>query len=162
VLAAVVGYAAVLYGVVLAVQQVVGDDPVDWLQPLGPVVGSLVGTPLGLWLVARRLGGMERVTQLQAALRSRRLPDDADPSVWRPLLLGQRRLQQRIVVVTQVLLVAVGLAALVVTDVSTGVLPLGLAVLLLVAVLVGWASRRSQRPLDELIAGLPAEPVSRT
>ena len=151
----VAGYAAAFYAVMLVVQRLVGDEPVDWLQPLGPIVGTAVGTALGTWFVRRRFGGGERVAQLQAALRSRRLPDDADPSVWRPLLLAQRRTQRRILVGTQVLLVVVGLAVLVVLDASTSVLVGGLGVLVLAAVLMGWAGKRSLRPLDELIAGLP-------
>ena len=154
----VAGYAAAFYAVLLVVQRLVSDEPVDWLQPLGPIVGTAVGTALGTWFVRRRFGGGERVTQLQAALRSRRLPDDADPSVWRPLLLAQRRTQRRMFVGTQVLLVVVGLVVLVVLvvlDASTSVLVGGLGVLVLAAVLMGWAGKRSLRPLDELIAGLP-------
>jgi hypothetical protein len=161
-LALVAGYVAVFYAVLVLVQRLIGDDPVDWWQPLGPIVGSLVGTSLVTWWQRRQLGGRERVDQLQAALRSRRLPEDADPAVWRPLLEGQRRTQQGAVLATQFLLVVLGLAVLLLADVSTGFLLGGLVLLVLATLLTGWWGRRMRRGLDELIAGLPAEPAGQT
>ena len=150
-----VGYVGAFYGVLLLVQRVAGDDPVDWAQPLGPLVGSVAGTSLVTWWQRRRLGGSERVTQFQAALRARRLPDDADPAVWRRLLTAQRRTQRRAVVTTQVLLVVVAAFALSLADLSDAQVVGGLLLAALSAVLVGWWGRRVRRPLEQLIARLP-------
>jgi hypothetical protein len=155
-LASAIGYVAVFYGALLLLQRLIGDDPVDWLQPLGPLVGSVAGTVLVTWWQRRQLGGSARVSQFQAALRSRRLPDDADPVVWQQLLAGQRRTQQRAVVTAQVLLGVVGLAVLLLADASTGFLLGGLVVVVLTVLLTGWWGRRVRRRLDQLIDGLPA------
>ncbi|NEK92932.1 hypothetical protein GCU67_01920, partial [Modestobacter muralis] len=96
--AAVAGWLAATYGLLVALQAAVGDDPVDLLQPLGPLAGTLGGTTLGLRWQRRRTGGGDRQRQLGAALRSRRLPADADPAVWRPLLAGEQRALRRLLV----------------------------------------------------------------
>ncbi|SDN84211.1 hypothetical protein [Geodermatophilus sp. DSM 45219] len=75
--------------------RLVGDDPVDWIQPVPGLLAGFLGGYLGVRLQRRRLGGRQRMREYDRAMRTGRLPDDADPAVWRPLLERELHTQQR-------------------------------------------------------------------
>src|SRR4051812_7136383 len=95
----VVGSVLAAYGVVYVVLvlllSALFDHPLDWTRPLGPMVGSAVSAALVAYWQRRRMGGGDRVREFTRALRSRRLPDGADPGVWGPLLARERRVLRR-------------------------------------------------------------------
>ena len=74
------------------------DGPVTWTRGMGAFIGGLTGSLTVTWLQRRRLGGREQEEQYARALRSGRLPEDADPAVWRPLLERELRSRRRALV----------------------------------------------------------------
>ncbi|SDN84222.1 hypothetical protein SAMN05428965_1888 [Geodermatophilus sp. DSM 45219] len=77
------------------------------------VSGSLTGVVLSRWVRRRQWGARDRLEQYVSAARAGRLPDGADPAVWRPLLEAElrRRRRARVGVVPLGLVVAaVGMA----------------------------------------------------
>lgn len=142
---------------VLVLAWVNGRSP-DWTEPIGSMVGATLGVAIGTWMRRRRMGSCKRVREFTVALRTRRLPDDADPAVWAPLLTGERRALRRSQAITLPLLALLFTGA----AISAGVLGLGgagasamvLVGFALVAVL--WlVSRRSAARLDHLADQLP-------
>ena len=160
-----VGALAVLYGIALAGQALIGDGPVDRTGPIRSVVlPAVVAFSTGL-LVARsqqrRTGGAGVQREFEAAVRSRRLPDDAEPAVWGPLLAQEQRFVRRVftvlpVVAAGLLAGAVGLAAVAIDDVRVGYLGTAAVLIASLLVLLHWVGRRQQRRLAELAAQLPA------
>lgn len=129
-----------------------------WDAPLGGLIGGIVGTSGVTWWQRRRVGAM-LLPELTRAVRTGRLPEDADPSVWRPLLLREQGAWRRLLLVFQALL-----AVVVVTTVAVGLAQnrswrlLIPALLLVIAVagLVEWTMRRRDRRTDELLQQLDA------
>ena len=91
----VIGWLALWYGVLFAADRAFGDDDVSWADPLSSMIGPLVGVALAFWLRRRAMGGSGHVWEFDTAVRRRRLPDDADPAVWGPLLDRGDRFQRR-------------------------------------------------------------------
>ncbi len=91
----VVGVLAVWYGALFAVDRATGNDDVSWADPLSSMIGPLVGVALAFWLRRRALGSSGSVWEFDKAVRRRRLPDDADPAEWGPLLEKGDRFQRR-------------------------------------------------------------------
>ena len=165
VVASSVGYLVAFYALMYLVQTVTRDEPVGWATPLGAMVGPVIGSFLGGFLMAgwqvRRLGSSERLHQLEGALRTRRLPDDADPAVWGPLLAREQRFLRRaftVLPVATVVLgaVVVGIVAVTAQDVQVGYLGIGAALIAAVVALLDWWGRRQQRWLADLVDQLPA------
>ena len=157
------GYGMAYVAVVLLVA-VVFRDPVDWSGPAaGPFIGTALGTGLTTWWQSRRMGGTDRVQQYERALKTKRLPEDADPAVWRPLLARERRLVRRILAtglaVGAVVLVA---SLLLFRGPDEQVIGLVMAAALLVGLgALGWGTRRQVRAIDRLTDQLPgAGPAS--
>jgi hypothetical protein len=90
----VVGWLALWYVALFLVRRAVQDDDVGWAEPLSSMVGPLIGIALVLWLRRRQMGSLGRVWEFDRAARRGRLPDDADPAEWRPLLDGAHRFQR--------------------------------------------------------------------
>ena len=112
----VIGWLVLWYVALFAVRRAIGDDDVGWAEPLFSMIGPLVGVALALWLRRRAMGSFGRVWDLDRAVRRRRLPDDADPAEWEPLLekgdsfqRGARKFALGSTVITGVLLM-IGLA----------------------------------------------------
>lgn len=148
----VLGWLAVWYLALFALNSWFSDEP-GWTQPLTSMIGPLVGVSLALWLRRRAMGGFGRVWEFDRAVRRRRLPDDADPAEWGPLLERGRRFQRKaktfaravtlLVLIATVLLMAwVGYGWIV-------VVVAGLIGALLVGVLE-FAGRRQARRMDLL------------
>jgi hypothetical protein len=157
----VLGWLALWYGVLLAVERAIGDDDVGWADPLSSMIGPLVGVALAFWLRRRAIGSSGHVWEFDRAVRRRRLPDDADPAEWGPLLDKGDRFQRRartfalgvtlLVLIATVLLLAWG-------GYGWGaVVAAALIGAALVAVLE-FASRRQSQRIDllrEQLRGLP-------
>lgn len=112
------------------------DGPVTWTRGLGGFLGVLAGSLTVTWVQRRRLGGREREEQYARALRSGRLPEDADPAVWRPLLERELRSRRRALVsVVPVTGLFAGAAVLLLGD-AFGTGALGLALVAVGGVLV--------------------------
>ncbi|MQA36305.1 hypothetical protein [Modestobacter roseus] len=148
-----------VYLALVGVFALVHGGPVDWGRPIGGVVGGAVGVWGVLWWQSRRLGGLDGVDQLRQAAKRGRLPDDADPAVWGPLLTRQVRTMRRLrpwALTGLGLLSVVALGLLVVV----AAMPWGwgvLAVLVLGSALglLWWQSRREERRLRRLLEQLP-------
>jgi len=164
---AVVGVLDLLvYGLVLLAQTIVGDEPIDWVQPLGPALGGFLGTLIGLSLLAwsrqRRAGEPERrhLRSIRTAARTGRLPAGVDPAVWAPLLARERHLHRRRMFVVAALhaLLAIVLLALLVrlTGGGLGGFLLRAAVSVQLMTLVWSAGKRHQRRIAGLLARLPS------
>lgn len=148
----VLGWLAVWYLALLALNTWVLDEP-DWTRPLSSMIGPLVGIAVVFWLLRRRLGSFRRVGMYQGALQRGRLPDDADPAEWGPLLERARGFQR-----------GARSVALVLTVLAVVVVVIGFAwagfgsIAVIVAALVGvagvalleWASRRQSAKADRL------------
>jgi Flp pilus assembly protein TadB len=148
---------AVYVGLVLGAAALLGEDP-DWLRPLPPLVGSFTAAFLAARWQRRRMGGAERVQQFRTALRSGRLPEDADPVVWRPLLAREQRsvgkARNLVLGILGLFVVAWGLVALVGSFTwPAAVVSVGLV--LAVVVLVWVVSRRTVGRIDRLVAQMP-------
>lgn len=90
----VVGWLALWYAALFAIRLAIGDDDVGWADPLSSMVGPLIGIALVLWLRRRQMGSFRRVWDFDDAARRSRLPEDADPAEWGPLLDGAERFQR--------------------------------------------------------------------
>lgn len=155
--AVVVAVYALVYPVVVLGIALVFRDPVDWSGPAGPFIGTAIGTGLVSWWQSRRMGGSDRVQQFERAVTSGRLPEDADPAVWRPLLARERRRVRRLLVgalaLTSAVLVLVLALFWSAEDRAVG---LAVAGALLVGTAALWPlSRRQVRRLDRLADQLP-------
>ena len=149
----VIGWLAVWYVALFAVDRATGDDDVSWGDPLSSMIGPLIGVALAFWLRRRALGSVGSVWEFDRAVRRRRLPDDADPAEWGPLLEKGDRFQRKAgkfaVGITLLLLTA---TVLVVAWGGYGwgvVVAAGLIGATLVAVLE-WATRRQSARIDGL------------
>jgi hypothetical protein len=171
-LAVVVGVCdLVVYAGLLAGAALVGDGPVDWARPAGPVLGSFLGALIGqalvMWWRRRRAGEADRAARrpFETATRTGRLPADVDPAVWRPLLVerlrGRRGRTVRTVVAEAV--VAVVLLVLVLLGTDVPVLSVVLWALIALQVMsLTWAAGERQRRrlagmLERLAARAPAD-----
>lgn len=90
----VLGWLAFWYAAIYVVRRAVGDDDVSWADPLSSMIGPLIGIALVLWLRRRQMGSFRRVWDFDDAARRSRLPEDADPAEWEPLLEGAQRFQR--------------------------------------------------------------------
>jgi len=106
------------YGLVLVGQAFIGEEPIDWISPLGPVLGSLLGTCIAWsligWWRQRRAGEpeRERLRPIRTATRTGRLPADVDPAVWAPLLAREQRAHRRRMVVVAAVQAALSIVLL--------------------------------------------------
>ena len=127
------------------------------------LLGGFLGGYLGMRLQRRRLGGRTRMREHDRALRTGRLPDDADPAVWRPLLEREPCTQQR---GTRVTTWGVGLlfaVAWVLVAVLHDMGPLWcLVAAAVIALFAAWLRRlggrqaaRIRRLLDRITTGVP-------
>lgn len=161
------GLLGVTHLVTVWVLWLVGDDPVDWIQPLPGVLGAFTGSYIGMRIQRRRLGGGERMRQYGRAVRTGRLPDDADPAVWRPVLERELRAQKRAMRVSTGGVVLLSAVAWVLVAVLHDVGPVwwlvAAAVLVLFAAWLRWLGRRQaarirwllDRTPDDAAAGTP-------
>jgi hypothetical protein len=90
----VIGWLALWYAALFAADSAFGEDDVSWADPLPSMVGAVVGGGFVLWLQRRRMGSFTSVWDFDRAVRRRRLPDDADPAEWGPLLAAGHRFQR--------------------------------------------------------------------
>jgi hypothetical protein len=153
----------ITYPAVVFLVAVVFRDPVDWSRPAGPFIGGALGTGLTTWWQSRRMGGADRVQQYERAVKTKHLPDDADPAVWRPLLAGQRCRVRRLLAAGVTLGAVLEVVLLLLTrgrdEQGTGLVVA--AALLAGLVGLGWAARRQVRTLDRLADQLPGtDPAS--
>lgn len=129
--------------------------PPDWARPLGPMIGGSLGPWFVLRRQRRRMGGYARARAFARAVRRRRLPDDADPAVWGPLLEGERRALRRAQTVDAPVAAAVFAAVAIVSSVVIGfrwsvvLAILGAAVAL---VSVAWLTGRRNLARIDLLA----------
>ena len=86
-----VGLLGAAYLLTVWLLSLTGDDPADWVGPLPHVLAGFAAGLIGARIRRRRLGGADRAREYDRALRTGRLPEGADPAVWRPLL--ERELQ---------------------------------------------------------------------
>ena len=89
----VLGWLAAWYVFLLLVERAFDDAEVSWTEPLSSMIGPLIGIALAFWLRRRAMGG--HVWEFDRAVRRRRLPDDADPAEWGPLIEKGERFQRR-------------------------------------------------------------------
>ena len=159
------GSLAVLYGLGLAAHALIGPEPVDWSWPIRSVVlPAILAFSIGLlvaWSQQRRMGGGDVQREFDAAVRSRRLPDDADPAVWGPVLAGEQRFVRRVFTVVPLataglVAVVVGLAAVTVEDVRVEYLGISAALFAAMVLMLHFVGHRQQRRLADLAAQLPA------
>jgi Flp pilus assembly protein TadB len=122
------------------------------------MLGGLTGSLLVVWWQRRRMGGAERARQFSAAVRTGRLPDDADPAVWHPLLARERgvvhRVRAGVVVLLGLVVAAWGLVAVVGSFTWPAAL-ISVALVIAVAVLVWAVSARTSARIDRLAEQLP-------
>ncbi|MDT0277823.1 hypothetical protein [Blastococcus goldschmidtiae] len=90
---ALIGGLGLWYAFLFAVDSWSGESP-GWADPLDGMVGGIVGVGGFLWLQSRRLGGLGKARKFERARRRGRLPDDADPAEWGPLLDQAHRFQR--------------------------------------------------------------------
>jgi hypothetical protein len=152
------------YGLALVVLNWAVDGPVDWSSPMPGLLGGFGGAFGGLWLQRRRVGGRQRLREYTRALKSGRLPPDADPSEWRSLLAREDRGRRRAAILSYAILGLAAVLWVVLTVRRAGwqgwagwAFP---AVFVAFAGLLAWAGRRHQRRLERLVAQLPEDPVS--
>ncbi|MGY1858296.1 hypothetical protein [Modestobacter sp. SYSU DS0290] len=155
---ALAGYGAVYLAVVGALTLVRG-GAADWGGPLGGTIGGAAGASAAIWWQSRRMGGLDRLNQLQRAAKQGRLPDDADPAVWRPLLTRELQSMRRAwvwLLAGSAALSSVLLIVLLVDSTGrTGYLVVGVLLIGAVVLLLSWLSRRERRKLERLLAQLP-------
>ncbi|MET0764904.1 MAG: hypothetical protein ABWY29_08560 [Blastococcus sp.] len=147
----------VYVGMVLLAAALLGEDP-DWLRPIPGMAGAFAGSFLAVRWQRRRMGGAHRVREFTRALRSGRLPGDADPAVWRALLereqLAQRRVRMFCLVLAGIVAAGwVAIAALLTFDWVAAVVSTGLVVA--VAGLVWILGSRQSARIHRLAAQLP-------
>ncbi|UOY02094.1 hypothetical protein [Blastococcus sp. PRF04-17] len=128
------------------------------MRPLPPMLASFAAAFVVARWHRRRMGGAERVGQFRTALRSGRLPEDADPAVWRPLLEQEQRVVRLlwrwlaglvvVVVALWALVAAVGTFTWSAALISTGLV-------LAVVVVVGAVLARQSARMAALSAQLP-------
>jgi len=149
------------YVALLAVKRAFDDQDPSWTDPLSSMIGPLAGVALAFWLRRRALGSFGRVWELDRAVRRRRLPADADPAEWGPLLEAAQRFQRR----ARTFALGLTLLVLVATVALTAWAGFGWAVVvaagLIGAALIGvleFAGRRQTQRIDRLrdqLRGLP-------
>jgi hypothetical protein len=143
---------AVAYLVLLLVLRLI-DGEVNWVEPLGPVGIGLVAGVVSEWWQRRRVGA-QLLPGLTRAVRTGRLPEDADPELWRPLLQQELAAGRRLVVTLVLLLGGLVAVVLVLTAVLTAPwTPVLVAITLiaLVGLVLWWAQRRRERRIDALL-----------
>ena len=151
---------AVVYPLTVWAQTLVGDDPVDWVQPVPAMLASFAGGYVGMRIQRRRLGGADRLREYDRALRAGRLPDDADPAVWEPLLERELRVQQRAMRLSYgvvVLLAAMWVLIAVLYDIDPAWWLVAAAVLVLFAVFLRWVGHRQARRIRRLLDRMTSE-----
>jgi hypothetical protein len=150
------------YLIVVVVTAALSDRERDWGAPVGPIVGSFLGVSLVLWLQRRRLGSRQRVREYRRALKKGRLPDDADPEVWRVLLAREKRVHDRASRRAQVF-IGLGVVAWLVIAALYDYGPLGWALVLLGGALawglMQWAGQRQGRRIGRLREQFPSVPT---
>lgn len=135
-----------------------GQPEPKWNAPVGGVIGAVIG-PFGVTWWQRRRVGATLLPELTRAVRTGRLPEDADPSVWRPLLIQEQRAWRRLLLVFHAVLAVLGVTTValgVALDRSWRLLIPALFLVAAVAGLVHWAMRRRDRRTDELLQQLDA------
>ena len=90
----VLGWLAAWYAFLLVVERAFDDEQAGWTEPLSSMIGPLAGIALVLWLRRRQMGSLRRVWEFDDAARRSRLPEDADPVEWGPILEGALRFQR--------------------------------------------------------------------
>jgi membrane protein DedA with SNARE-associated domain len=158
------GWSLLLYAGALAALALIGDGPVDPVQPVGPVLGGCTGAllapALARWGRRRRARAPERarLRPIRTATRTGRLPREVDPALWAPVLVRERLTHRRRMVVVLVVEAVVALAVLGVllvrTDTSVGVALLWTAMAGQVMSLVWSAGQRHQRRIAGLLERL--------
>lgn len=155
----VVGSAACVVAVwyvvlAVAVPALSGGEP-DWRQPIGPILGGLSGIGLVFWMQRRWSGGVGRIPDHGRALRTGRLPEDADPDVWEPLLVRDQRghaRARRVALACTGLIVVSWLLVAVMYDFGS----LGWALVIVVGAgmpaWIAWATGRQRRRIEALRA----------
>lgn len=158
----VVGWLVLWYAAIYLVRRAVEDDGVSWAEPLSSMIGPLIGLALFAWIRRRQMGSFGRMWMFDEAARRGRLPEDADPAGWGPLLEQAHAFQRkaRSVALWFTVLVAIATVALV-AWVGSGwavVVGTGLTGALLIAVLEVGSRRQVQRidRLHDQVGGLRA------
>ena len=157
----VIAWLGAWYVALLVIERALDDGEASWTEPLSSMIGPLIGVGLVFWLRRRALGSFGRVWELDEAARRRRLPDDADPAEWGPLLESAHRFQSR----ARKLAVGFILLVLIVTILLVAWAGFGWAVVVAVALmgaalvaLLEFTSRRQLARIDILqdqVRGLP-------
>ncbi len=149
---------AAYLGTVLVAAALLEEDP-DWLRPIPGLAGSFAGAFLAVRWQRRRLGGASRLREFTRALRTGRLPDDADPAVWRELLQRERLAQRRVHVCVLVLvgLFATGWAVIAALLTFDAVAAVSTGLVVAVAALVWVLGARHSARIDRLAAQLSAD-----
>ncbi|WP_247649937.1 hypothetical protein [Clavibacter capsici] len=155
----------VLAVVVFVVRTLIGplllDDALSLGRTISTLVSSLLIAGVMTFVVARqrrRSGGADAMAEVTAALKTRRLPLDADPVVWIPALEWRRRQFRRslwLMPVLVVVLVAMGVAAVALVPGS----PAGwiiVGVFLVLGVVSVEQARRTIPRIDDLLGQLRA------
>jgi len=155
-----------VYGLLVLLQWLVGDEPVDWVRPIGTAAGPFLGTVLGLslleWWRRRRAGEPERqrLRPILTATRTGRLPAGVDVAVWASVLareaVVQRRRMSIVPGVLGVLALVLLALLLLLTDAGLGSVLLCAAVSVQLITLVWAAGQRHQRRIAGLLERLPA------
>jgi hypothetical protein len=129
------------------------DEDPDWTKPIIPLVGGVLGATVIPWWQRRRVGAL-LLPQLNRAVRTGTLPNDADPGVWRSMLLQEKRAWRRYDRVVRAALLGIAAVVLVlglVLHADTTPLLIGVAVIAGIAGVPSWATRRRERRIDGLL-----------
>ena len=165
--AVALGYAVLVYGLALGAHTALGGGPVDWARPAVPALTSLIGLLTSVAVVSwwprhrSRVARRGQLRPFETAARTGRLPDGADPAVWRPFLVARQRVHRRRTTVTLVAVAAVaaGLLVLVVLLTDAAISSVVLCVLVAGQALtwVSVAGQRTQRRLTAMLGRLPED-----
>ena len=140
-------------------QALVGDEPVDWFRPLPNLLVAFAVGYLSMRIQRRRLGGADRLRAYERAVRTGRLPDDADAAVWRPLLERELRVQQRASTYSTgglgLLLAVAWVLIAVLYDVDLVWWLVACTSIALFAAWLRWLGRRQTRRIRRLLGRLP-------
>ncbi|RIJ10236.1 hypothetical protein DZF93_15870, partial [Clavibacter michiganensis subsp. insidiosus] len=155
----------VLAATVFVVRTLIGplllDDALSPGRMISTLVSSLSIAGVMTFVIARqrrRSGGADTMAEVTTSLTSRQLPPDADPAAWIPALEWRRRQFRRSMWLMPVLvavLVAMGVAAVVVSPDSPAGWIIVVAFLVLGAVSIVQARRALPR-IDDLLGQLRA------